>query len=237
MKGFLEPFVLKTEVDVYAYDMQNEEASDQDMQIGSYGYMPSNGQRAGKVLMDAMIKEWMSQVLMNLMLSMAMQHVMHVQWYLLGAHLWGSSCQKEFEQTTKENDVYALDLDDLPMDEDVGNVMRALLSLYEMQAKLYEQDAGGMGEDYVCESWPTTGHTIQGFSLNNVNEMNVDDGWFYPFDLGIHDIGLSCMVVDRKFCFDPGGMDVKVYVADGTDQYFPFDPGGWKDLLHLFVYC
>lgn len=121
--------------------------------------------------------------------------------------------------------------------EDVGNVMRALLSLYEMQTKLYEQDTSGTSRYYAHDNRQITSQTMQGFVLDNVNEVNVDDGWFYPFDPSVHDIGLSYTVNDRNFCFGSGGMDVKIHVADGPDQYFPFDPGGWKDLLHLFVYC
>ena len=41
----------------------------------------------GKDIMDAMMREWCSQMVMYLLLSRAMQQVMHTQWYLLGMHI------------------------------------------------------------------------------------------------------------------------------------------------------
>lgn len=60
--------------------------------------------RIGKEIMQALIKEWFSQVTMNLLLSVAMKHVIHVQWCLLGAYLYKAYLKKEVVVKDHEGD-------------------------------------------------------------------------------------------------------------------------------------
>lgn len=56
-----------------------------------------------------LVHEWCTQVIMNLLLSKAMQQVLHIHFYLLGIHVCKDGFQKIQETDMEEIDTYVLD--------------------------------------------------------------------------------------------------------------------------------
>lgn len=99
----------------------------------------------GKEIMDRLMHEWCSHVVMNLLLSQPMQHVMHIQWCLLGMHMYGKDFQERQVGGLEKEDVYVLDLEDSFVERVEKEHVMVLEDAMEVDAKFFAEENTCMG--------------------------------------------------------------------------------------------
>lgn len=65
-----------------------------------------------KEIMDGLMHEWCLEVIMNLLLSQAIEQVMHTEWCLLAMRMYGKDSHECQEVDVEEEDAYVLDSED-----------------------------------------------------------------------------------------------------------------------------
>ena len=216
---------------------------DADMELAMASATCEEKLSTGKDIMEAMMREWCSQVVMYLLLSRAMQQVMRTQWYLLGMHICGSNFQNDQEADLKKEDAYVVDLKN-----SCAKMVDKEHTLVNLGMHKSELDETGLvmfgdaveevhGEFSTMENIWRLGHekpndwgaNVLMYMLLHVsiqwaeqvqiglglmhNEQNDDEGYMDPYDDGSWNMYYE-------------GWLAYMQVADWANSLWPFDPGG-----------